>query len=172
MQWEFYPNQFFQESAKDLHEYKERKKMKYDIKKIYAINNADEVKVGMKGYAFNTLNSLHNTFQNASNTLRLPDEIVSINMDSASPFRIKEANASYVFFYPYEEPIIEYRPFKNVEEFLPFRDRWILLNGVTIKTNGYNECGTLIGNSGIIGSWERGFKELKFDDGTPFGVVK
>jgi hypothetical protein len=64
----------------------------------------------------------------------------------------------------------KYRPFANAEEFKPYRDKWVkVINNLDIhksilRPSSYNDF------SWSAWSWEEAFKDLEFDDGTPFGI--
>jgi len=86
-------------------------------------------------------------------------------------FRVNNGNFDMDRYYTDLEPLEPvYRPFKSVEEYAPFRDRWIKLKGKAMRINAYDNYGVTVGNSGCFASFERAFKESTFDDGTPFGV--
>lgn len=62
-----------------------------------------------------------------------------------------------------------YRPFKNREEYKPYRDKWIIgKNNMVCRIDAYDEHTVVLGGKRV--SWEEAFKTATFDDGTPFGV--
>jgi hypothetical protein len=61
-----------------------------------------------------------------------------------------------------------YRPFKNAEEFKPYRDEWIYYNGITFKHEGYTEEGIIIDQEII--DWDTAFEKYHFEKEIPFGI--
>ena len=61
-----------------------------------------------------------------------------------------------------------YRPFKNAEEFKPYRDDWLTIDGSFFKPYGYNDVGLLVENTQL--TWKYVFDIYTFENGTPCGV--
>lgn len=87
-------------------------KVKFDPKRVYTAANADEVKVGSKGYAAGNLSSLRDALAFGKSL----DKIVKINPETYSE-RFYIGDFSYSLFYLVEEPVEEeYRPYENFDE--------------------------------------------------------
>jgi len=65
----------------------------------------------------------------------------------------------------------QYRPFANAEEFTPYRDRWFVREGAMCQICRYDDDGIWIGGTYHFVSFSECCRSLKFDDGTPFGVL-
>ena len=65
---------------------------------------------------------------------------------------------------------LKYRPFKNGDEFKPFRERWWRYKDIDgdaqirppATYNQYSQDGR---------SWKQRFSEIEFEDGSPFGMI-
>lgn len=90
--------------------------MEFDKSRVYTSVNADEVKVGSKGYLANSLESLKKF---VSNGTRLLDEISEI-VSSKCTDRFSDKNElKYNLFYLVEEPKEkELRPYKDTDEMI------------------------------------------------------
>lgn len=66
-----------------------------------------------------------------------------------------------------------YRPFKNAEEFKPYRDKYFKYKNCDfptyVKTFSYNDSGIKTIN-GACFTWKDMFEECTFEDGSPCGV--
>jgi hypothetical protein len=74
---------------------------------------------------------------------------------------------------PDPSPKPSYRPFANAEEYKPFRDMWVRTKedgGRIHRIRALNSCG--IWFSGIHFTFNEAFRELKFEDGKPFGHLE
>jgi hypothetical protein len=64
-------------------------------------------------------------------------------------------------------PKPKYRPFKNAEEFAPFRDKWV--GGAQLhRVNVYDDCGVVLDDEFIV------YDDLlrrTFEGGTPCGLA-
>ncbi len=76
---------------------------------------------------------------------------------------------SNTWFYRTEVETVTFRPFKNAEEFKPYRDRWYKpTKGVTNRVEAYDDKGFWCDG---WTSWESAFESsYAFEDGQPFGV--
>jgi hypothetical protein len=61
-----------------------------------------------------------------------------------------------------------YRPFASAEEFKPYRDDWLTIDGSFFKPYGYNDVGLLVENTQL--TWKYVFDTYMFENGTPCGV--
>jgi hypothetical protein len=61
-----------------------------------------------------------------------------------------------------------YRPFKNAEEFKPYREKWLKMRDVIFQHDGYYDEGIIVEGERIC--WIDAFTYYKFEDGTPFGM--
>lgn len=78
------------------------------------------------------------------------------------------------------KPKPKYRPFANVKEFLPHKDKFVIVKG-SIDTSAAEYYRINVANDTMVwfygGSqdairWERLFREYVFEDGTPCGVLE
>ena len=95
--------------------------MEYDKAKVFTALNADEVKVGSKGYFADNIRILKETIKETLKDSCAADygEIDEIKDDScACRFSIKK-NSAYTFFYLVEEPKEkELRPYTDTDEMI------------------------------------------------------
>lgn len=174
--------------------------MKFDKSKVFTALNADELKVGSKGYFTDNIESLESVVQ--SEDYLAFGELEKIQKPNMScRFRIKESNTSFNLFYLVKEPQEEkFRPYSNPEEMIEdFKKRYNAYGGwsgkdnpmynpmiwIKSKTTGFRHLVTDYGcgdggpcNKGCIwiDSFSLVFKEL-FDkytylDGTPCGIME
>lgn len=172
--------------------------MKFDKSKVFTTLNADELKVGSKGYFTDNIESLESVVQ--SEDYLAFGELEKIQKPNMScRFRMKESNTSFNLFYLVEEPKEEkFRPYSNPDEMIEdFKKRYNSYGGwsgknnpmynpmiwIKSKTTGFRHLVTDYGcgddgpcNKSCIwiGSFSLVFKEL-FDkytylDGTPCGI--
>ena len=89
--------------------------MTFDKSKVYTALNADEVKIGSKGYFGNSLSELFDYFIN-----NRPYEILVKVLDDTFPGRFvnKEGAAKQLFYLVEESFKKEYRPYKDTEEMI------------------------------------------------------
>lgn len=90
--------------------------MEFDKSRVYTSVNADEVKVGSKGYLANSLESLKEFVSNGTHLLDEISEIVS----SKCTDRFSDKNElKYNLFYLVKEPKEnKFRPFKNTDDMM------------------------------------------------------
>jgi hypothetical protein len=75
------------------------------------------------------------------------------------------------------KPELQYRPFANAAEFAPYRDQWVKdkkTGSLIARPVGYDaSCVHFINSVGneYIGSYEKLFSCVLFEDGSPFGVM-
>ena len=136
--------------------------MEFDKTKILTCVTADQAKVGMNGWVADTLSVLMRRVKECH-----PTTIAVITGESMEKRFVSDANA-YALFYP--APKTTYRPFRNAEEFKPFRDRWVLYGGKTTKINSYSGFGVSVGLSESMYNWVLALEMIRFEDGTPFGM--
>ena len=87
--------------------------MKFDKTRVYSACNADEVKVGSKGYFADSINDLKKKVNEGSELLTLTK---IYGEESATRFSISSIS-SYILFYLVEEPEEKtYRPYNNTDE--------------------------------------------------------
>ena len=87
-------------------------KVKFDPKKVYTAVNADEVKIGSKGYAAGNLSGLRDALAFGKSL----DKLEKINPETYSE-RFNVDGYNYTLFYLVEEPTEEeYRPYENFDE--------------------------------------------------------
>jgi hypothetical protein len=67
---------------------------------------------------------------------------------------------------PIDPPKPKYRPFKNGDEFRPFREKWVRAKDGSHVTPPQSYCDTHW--CGLL--WQHAFEQYEFDDGTPFGM--
>jgi hypothetical protein len=78
-----------------------------------------------------------------------------------------------------EPPPPKYRPFKDAEEFKPFRDSWLMSTGTDAITGGFervisyddHRVYVTIGECTYWWSYKNAMERFTFDDGSPFGVI-
>jgi hypothetical protein len=69
------------------------------------------------------------------------------------------------------KPEKKYRPFANAAEYMPHRDAWaITFNRIQLRITMFDEMGVWHDGTEDRLVWSEVFRDLKFDDGTPFGV--
>jgi len=172
--------------------------MLFDKSKVFTALNADELKVGSKGYFTDNIESLESVVQ--SEDYLAFGELEKIQKPNMScRFRMKESNTSFNLFYLVEESEEKkFRPYSNPEEMIEdFKKRYNAYGGwsgkdnpmynpmiwIKSKTTGFRHLVTDYGcgdgspcNKSCIwiGSFSLVFKEL-FDkytylDGTPCGI--
>ena len=141
--------------------------MEFDRKKIKTIQNCEEVKSGDVGWFSDSVRDIQ-----AKVVLNGEmDTIDKINISTPNgPFQPMQGEFSSQYFYPYEPPKKEYRKFDSPEEFIPFRDRWVLYGGKTTKINSYSGFGVSVGLSESMYNWVLALEMIRFEDGTPFGM--
>lgn len=92
--------------------------MKFDKSKVYTAVNADEVKIGSKGYFYDTLNQIIGCVENGGDSCL--GEIRRI--DPIGCFcRFSNGDLNYTFFYLVEEPKEKkkkYRPYEDTDEMI------------------------------------------------------
>lgn len=171
--------------------------MEFDKSRVYTSLNADEVKIGSKGYFADSIKVLRDIVEQEYG--RGYGEIENITVDYySSRFKIKD-NCCYTLFFLVEEPEEKkFRPYSNPEEMIEdFKKRYNAYGGwsgkdnpmynpmiwIKSKTTGFRHLVTDYGcgdggpcNKSCIwiGSFSLVFKEL-FDkytylDGTPCGI--
>lgn len=87
--------------------------MKFDKTRVYSICNADEVKVGSKGFFADNISDLKKKVNEGHELLTL---VKIYGEKSATRFSISPIS-SYILFYLVEEPKKEkYRPYHNIAE--------------------------------------------------------
>lgn len=80
---------------------------------------------------------------------------------------------------PPKPPQPKYRPFKDAEEFKPFRDSWLMSTGTDAITGGFervisyddHRVYVTIGECTDWWSYKNAMERFTFDDGSPFGVL-
>ena len=174
--------------------------MNFDKSKVFTTLNADELKVGSKGYFTDNIKSLESVVQ--SEDYLAFGELEKIQEPNMScRFRMKDSNTSFNLFYLVEEPEEEkFRPYSNPEEMIEdFKKRYNAYSGwsgkdnpmynpmiwIKSKTTGFRHLVTDYGcgdggpcNKSCIwiGSFSLEFKEL-FDkytylNGSPCGIME
>jgi hypothetical protein len=68
-------------------------------------------------------------------------------------------------------PEPKYRPFKNAEEFAPYRDKWVLnkIRNGTARITAFNDVGFFAPE--CFFEWSNAFEKFTFEDGSPFGIL-
>ena len=172
--------------------------MKFDKSKVYTALNADEVRIGSKGYFASTIADLRITVE-GDWTLR----DVKVIRDDNWVSRFEDDNGDYYsFFYLVEEPKENrFRPYSNPDEMIEdFKKRYSSYGGwsgngnpmynpmIWIKSKATefrhlitdygddDNCGHCNRSCIWIGSISIGFKELHenytYIDGSPCGIKK
>ena len=139
--------------------------MEFDKSKILTVVTAYQVKVGMKGWFSNHPNLLKSYMERQT-----PDTLKDLDMDRDSPFY--DGYNYFNLFYPAPEPT--YRPFKNAEEFKPYREKWLRYKN-NIDAPAYGAFKPFRYSDDDIQllkllTWEQAFNDVIFEDGTPFGI--
>lgn len=173
--------------------------MKFDKSKVFTALNADELKVGSKGYFTDNIESLELVVQ--SEDYLAFGELEKIQKPNMSyRFGMKESDKSFNLFYLVKEPQEKkFRPYSNPDEMIEdFKRRYNAYGGwsgkdnpmynpmiwVKSKTTGFRHLVTDYGDDDNcdycnrsciwIGSFSLVFKELLDDytylDGTPCGI--
>jgi len=139
--------------------------MEFDKSKILTVVTADQAKVGQKGW----FAVLPEYIKESMSSGQEPSVLSNIDLDSPTPFT-REGGYEWPLFYPTPEPT--YRPFKNAEEFAPYRDRWVRIKDEAdiYRVESYN--GLEVEFSQAVLSFTEAFECCEFDDGTPFGVLE
>lgn len=99
--------------------------MEFDKSKIYTSVNADEVKIGSKGYVGDSIDELKRSVER--NSVCCLEAIKPSN----NAYRFFAANSEYLLFYLVEEPKEKtYRPYKDTDEMIEdFLERYNSHNG-------------------------------------------
>ena len=172
--------------------------MKFDKSKVFTALNADELKVGSKGYFTDNIESLKLVVQ--SEDYLAFGELEKIQKPNMSyRFGMKESDKSFNLFYLVKEPQEKkFRPYSNPEEMIEdFKKRYDAYDGwsgkdnpmynpliwVKSKTTGFRHSVTDYGcgdggpcNKSCIwiGSFSLEFRKLldeyTYLDGTPCGI--
>lgn len=127
--------------------------MEFDKSKIYTVVNADEVKIGSKGYFANTILELETCVELEASLNEL-EEIFSKDIS----YRFKPVNnngISYMLFYLVEEPEEKkYRPYKDTNEMIEdFLKRY---NYYSEARNAHNPmCNPLIWGRSVHTGFEK-----------------
>ncbi len=102
--------------------------MEFDKSKVYTALNADDIKVGSKGYFADTISQLKKLVEQHYEGYGEIDEIFPDSSDCR--FRNKD-DTIYSFFYLVEEPEEKkFRPYKDTDEMIKdFVERYSLYNG-------------------------------------------
>ena len=147
--------------------------MEFDRSKILTVVTADQAKVGMKGWFSNDISSLKIYIERGDEQ----KELQSVDFHSEYTFREQypidgSFACKYRYFYPAPEP--SYRPFKNAEEFKPYREKWIRYKN-NINAPSYEAFRLFRYSDDDIQllkllTWEQAFNDVVFEDGTPFGI--
>ena len=99
--------------------------MEFDKSKVYTALNADEVKVGSKGYFADTLAGLCADVLNAHTNLR---ELTDVYHETI-PHRFRANDGDYNLFYLVEEP--------KEKKFRPYKDTYEMIEDFKIRYNSY-----------------------------------
>ena len=142
--------------------------MEFDKNKILTVVTADQARVGQKGWFGDELCALMRMVGKCK-----PMTVRRIEPESHCRRFMTDQDIPFALFYPAQEPT--YRPFANAEEFKPYRDEWVSHDTATRRIISYGCCGIIVSQPygegyGRFFSFETAFKELKFENGEPFGV--
>lgn len=164
--------------------------MVFDKSKVYTALNADDIKVGSKGYFANNIANLKDKVELSNLTLCEVSEI----LDESDKFRFKSEVTGELFnlFYLVEEPQEKtFRPYKDTDEMIEdFKKRYNSYGGWSGKDNPMycpliwvqNVCGQrrlvtcLNGNTVHISGQKKDFTLEEFADtyfyldGSPCGI--
>ena len=136
--------------------------MEFDKNKILTCVTGSSDLIGKKGWFGDSIVELARKYRDND-----PQMLQAFDSSSVYPFKSSWGYGPSTLFYPASEPT--YRPFKNTEEFKPYRDEWICYNGITFKVDGYNYRGIFMAEK--ITYWDTAFKLYRFEKGdTPFGI--
>lgn len=147
--------------------------MVFDKSKVYTALNADEVKVGSKGYFADSIGLLKECV--TSERKKLYGKIESIYYEDASCRFSIEDDGSYAFFYLVEEPQEKkLRPYSSDEEVIK---AITAKNGVAwIKNKHSGVIYLIIGVCGYVKTFNDNISmtdllsDFTFLDGTPCGI--
>ena len=164
--------------------------MEFDKTKVYTAVNADEVKIGSKGYFADSIGLLKEAVKNERKANYGKIESISDNEYDACRFIIID-DACYAFFYLVEEPKEKKpRPYRDTAEMLyDFKDRFDLLshddrlpsiwikNKITGVCNMViriaNDTATIVSNTDVVTfSMESLFESYTYLDGSVTGLIK
>ena len=85
-------------------------------------------------------------------------------------FLLDGSNHSYDLIEPFAEQ--KFRPFADADEFKKYRDEWVKFkqsdSGRVIRCHSFSEEGVGLALSYL--TYEVAFREIVFEDGTPFGI--
>jgi len=149
--------------------------MEFDKSKILTVVTADQAKIGMKGWFGNNMLELEDQVKNVPSS-----KLTTLCYGFMKAFE-KDKGLVHYLFYPAPEPT--YRPFKNAEEFKPYRDEWFkhkeskcydMYSSVTdysdrgiVLCDPYSEKDSL---KFRFYTWGGFFEEFECENGDPCGI--
>lgn len=172
--------------------------MEFDKSKVFTALNADEVKLGSKGYYADNLNTLKERVGNNDQSYY---GVITDITDARRTYRFQTGKIRYNLFYLVEEPQEKkFRPYSTPDEMIEdFKKRYSSYGGwsgngnpmynpmiwIKPKTTGFchlvtdygddDNCGHCNRSCIWIGSISIGFKELHknytYLDGSPCGIM-
>ena len=142
--------------------------MKFDKTRVYSICNADEVKVGSKGFFADNISDLKKKVNEGHELLTL---VKIYGEKSATRFSISPVS-SYILFYLVEEPEEKkYRPYNNTAE-IPngaMLDIVVSRDGTRLLITATEDKRVYLGPQGWVDLYDL-YKYYTWPNGTPCGV--
>lgn len=142
--------------------------MKFDKTRVYTAFNADEVKVGSKGYFADSINELKRKVDEGNETSTLTK---IFGEESATRFSVSPVS-SYILFYLVEEPKEKvYRPYNNTAEMLngTMLDIVVSSDGTRLLVTAAEDKRVYLGPHGWVSLLDL-YTCYTWSDGTPCGV--
>ena len=136
--------------------------MEFDKSKILTVVTGNKELEGKFGWFGDTPNEIK---ENMSK--KKPGKLLSFDETCSSPF--EDEYFLYNLFYPAPEPT--YRPFKNAEEFEPYRDEWFRVkNGGGFDSVRYYDNDGVKDSTGNFITYQKLFEAGERENGEPCGV--
>lgn len=142
--------------------------MKFDKTRVYSICNADEVKVGSKGFFADNISDLKKKVNEGHELLTL---VKIYGEKSATRFSISPIS-SYILFYLVEEPKDKtYRPYKDTSEITGHAlfDEVIDTDDVHCAIVAISKAGIYIPTHGWV-DMEHLYNFFRWSDNSPCGI--
>lgn len=142
--------------------------MKFDKTRVYSPCNADEVKVGSKGFFADNISDLKKKVNEGHELLTL---VKIYGEKSATRFSISTIS-SYILFYLVEEPEEKkYRPYDDTAEMLDgtMLDIVVSRNGTRLLITAAEDKRVYLGSQGWVDLYDL-YKYYTWPNGTPCGV--
>ena len=142
--------------------------MEFDRTRVYSACNADEVKIGSKGYFADSISELKRKISEGDEPLTL---VKICGEEAATRFSVSPVS-SYILFYLVEEPKEKiYRPYNNTAEMLngTMLDIVVSSDGTRLLVTAAEDKRVYLGPHGWVSLLDL-YTCYTWPDGTPCGV--